>query len=67
MKVKKEYKYMREIIAAIFEARKESDNSLKSKKRLREDHPVHIQHTIAHCPPDLTMDIVTKKHSRFSD
>ena len=58
---------MPEMIAAIFEARKESDNPLVSKKYLRENHPVHIQHSIAHCPPDHTMDIVTNKRSRFSD
>ena len=67
VKTRKEYKYIPELIAAIFQAHKESDNSLKSKKRLREDHPVHIQHTIAHRPPDHTADIATKKRSRFSD
>jgi len=67
VKTKKEYKCIPELMAAIFQARKESDDSLKSRKRLREDHPAHIQQTIAHCPPDHTVDIVTKKRSRFSD
>jgi len=44
VKTKKEYKYMPELIAAIFQANRESDNFLKSKKHFREDHPVHIQH-----------------------
>ena len=67
VKTRKGYKYISELIAAIFQAHKESDNSLKYKKCLREDHPVHIQHTIAQCPADHTTDVVTKKHSRFSD
>jgi len=67
VKTKKEYKYIPKLIAAIFQAYKESNNSLKSKKCLREDHPVHIQDTIAHCSPSCTADIVVNKHSRFSD
>ena len=63
MKTKKEYKYIPELI---LQAHKESEIALKSKKRVREDRPVHIQHTIVHCPPDHTVDIVTKKCSRFS-
>ena len=67
VKMRIEYKYMPALIAAIFQADKESDNSLKSKKHLWENHPAHIQHNIAHCPPDHNADTVTKKCSRFSD
>ena len=67
VKTKKEYKYMPKVIAAIFQAYNKSNNSLKSKKRLREDHPVYIQDTIAHRPPSCTADIVVNKRSRFSD
>ena len=67
VKTKKEYKYIPELIAAIFRTCKESDYGLQSRRLLREDNPVHIQHTIAHCPPDHTVDIVAKKRSKFSD
>ena len=67
VKAKKEYKYIPKVIAAIFQAYNESNNSLKSKKRLREDHPVYIQNTIAHRPPSCTADNVVNKRSRFSD
>jgi len=51
VKVKKEYKYIPKLIAAIFEARKESDVTLRYKRHLPDNHPANIRHIIAHYPP----------------
>ena len=67
VKVKKDYKYIPELISAIFEARKESHGTLRAKKYVQDDHPVNIQATIAHCLSQPTTDIVSNKKSRFSD
>ena len=67
VKCKKDYSYIPQLMATIFEACDESVRPLKSKQSLRQDHPENIQNTIAHIPPELTATIVVTKRSRFSD
>ena len=51
MKDTKHYKYIPELIAAIFEDRKKSVDTLKRTICLQDHHPVNIQSTIAHTQP----------------
>lgn len=67
LKDRKGYKYIPELIAAIFEQRKQSTITLKRTMPLPDNHPVNIQATIAHTQPGDTADIVKNKKSRFSD
>ena len=67
LKAAKKYKYIPKLIQAVFEERKASIASLKRCATLSDNHPVNIQHTIAHLPPDNTLDIVKNKKSRFSE
>ena len=67
LKSNKTYKYIPELIQAVFEERTVSISSMKRAITLPENHPTKIQHTIAHLQPDNTIDIVKNKKSRFSD
>lgn len=66
LKTTKTYKYIPELIQAVFEERKASISSMKRPATLPEEHPTNIQHTIAHTQPNNTADIVKNKKSRFS-
>ena len=62
MKDKKRYKYIPQLITAIFEQQKESTVTLKQTcLNLPTDHPMNIQATIAHTQPGDTADIVKNK------
>ena len=63
----KHYKYIPELIVAIFEKRKKSADNLKRTICLPDHHPVNIQSTIVHTQPTVTSDLVKNKRSRFSD
>ena len=67
LKSNKTYKYINELVQAVFEERMVSVSSIKRPMTLPEDHPANIQHTIAHLQPDNTTDIVKNKKSRFSE
>jgi len=68
LKDKKDYKYIPELITAIFEQRKQSTVTLKrTSVHLPEGHPMNIQATIAHTQPGDTATIIRNKRSRFSD
>ena len=63
----KDYKYILELMAAIFEQRKKSADTLKRTICLPDHHSVNIHYTIAHTQPGDTVDIVRNKRSRFSN
>ena len=67
LKDRKGYKYIPEVMAAIFEQRKQSTIPLKRPNCLPLNHPANLQATIAHTQPGDTADIVKNKKSRFSD
>ena len=67
LKSNKTYKYIPELIQAVFEERMVSVSSMKRPMTLPENHPANIQHTIAHLQPDNTTDIIKNKKSRFSE
>ena len=67
VKENKHYKYIPQLIAAIFTQRMTSADTLKQTIHLPNHHPANIQSTIAHTRPGDTADIVKTKRSRFSD
>lgn len=68
LKTVKKFKYIPELIQAVFEEWKAYISSMKCCcATLSENHPINIQHTIAYLEPGNTIDIVKNKKSRSSE
>lgn len=63
--LKKEYKYIPQLMKDILDYREHSAHNMKYIPPLPPEHPSHIQKTIAHKEPILTKEIIRQKSSRF--